>query len=112
MDGVVVDVIVSPGEHVHEQAIVMTIAEIDPLNVEVFVPVTRYGSISTRMPAEVRPEAPVGGTCRAKVAVVDRVLDTRQPYLWCTARAPQLGLCVAGWTAVHGTIPSIHRGAG
>ena len=75
VDGVVVDVTMSLGEYAYEQTAVMTIAEIDPLNVEVFVPVDRYGSITVGMPAEVRPRAPVGGVYKAKVSVVDRVFD-------------------------------------
>ena len=75
VDGVVMEVIMSPGEYAYEQTAVMTIAEIDPLNVEVFVPVDRYHTIAVGMPAEVRPRAPVGGVYQAKVSVVDRVFD-------------------------------------
>lgn len=75
VDGVVVDVTMSPGEYAYEQAAAMTIAEIDPLNVEVFVPVDHYGTISVGMTAQVRPRAPVGGIYRARVSVVDRVFD-------------------------------------
>ena len=75
VDGVVMDVTMSPGEYAYEQAAVMTIAEIDPLNVEVFVPVDRYGTISVGMTAQIRPRAPVGGNYRARVSVVDRVFD-------------------------------------
>lgn len=75
VDGVVVDVTMSPGEYAYEQTAVMTIAEIDPLNVEVFVPVDRYGTIAVDMTAQVRPREPVGGNYRARVSVVDRVFD-------------------------------------
>lgn len=76
VDGVVVEVTMSPGEFAHEQSPIMTLAQIDPLNVEVFVPISRYGTISSRMPAEVMPEPPVGGLYLARVQVVDRVFDT------------------------------------
>jgi len=76
VDGVVVEVTMSPGEFAHEQSPVMTVAQIDPLNVEVFVPVSRYGTIFSRMPAEVMPEPPVGGVYLARVQIVDRVFDT------------------------------------
>jgi RND family efflux transporter MFP subunit len=75
VDGVIVDVMLSPGEYVHEQAPLMSIAEIDPLNVEVFIPVAQYGAIATGMEAEVRPEEPIGGRYRARVTVVDNVFD-------------------------------------
>ena len=75
VNGVVVNVTMSPGEYVHKQATVMTIAEIDPLNVEVFVPVDHYGTIAAGTEAEVMPEEPVGGVYTASVAVADKVFD-------------------------------------
>ena len=75
VDGVVVAVDMAPGEYAYEQSPVMTIAEIDPLYVEVYVPIAHYGQVHAGMPAEVRPQAPIGGTHRARVKVVDRVFD-------------------------------------
>ncbi len=75
IDGVVVDRLMEPGEYVHEQAILMVVAKLDPLMVEAFLPVDRYGAIAEGMAAEVRPEAPVGGVHAAEVATVDRVFD-------------------------------------
>lgn len=75
VNGVVVNITMGLGEYVHKQATVMTIAEIDPLNVEVFVPVERYGSIVVGTEAEVMPEEPVGGVYSASVAVADKVFD-------------------------------------
>lgn len=75
INGVVVDRFLSPGEYVYDQAPIAKIAEIDRLNVEVFVPIARYGRIHVDMPAEVRMQAPIGGRHRAKVVTLDRVLD-------------------------------------
>ena len=75
VDGVIVDVTLSPGEYVHEQAPLMTIAEMDPLHVEVFMPVTHYGEVKVGMQADIIPEEPVGGVYPASVTVVDSVLD-------------------------------------
>jgi RND family efflux transporter MFP subunit len=75
VDGVIVEVNLSPGEYVYEQTPIMSIAEIDPLYVEVFIPVIRYGSVATGMLAEVSPEEPIGGNYHAKVTVVDDVFD-------------------------------------
>jgi multidrug efflux pump subunit AcrA (membrane-fusion protein) len=75
VNGVVVNITMGLGEYVHKQATVMTIAEIDPLNVEVFVPVESYGRIAIGTEAEVMPEEPVGGVYRASVAVADKVFD-------------------------------------
>ena len=74
VDGVVVKRELAAGDYVGEKPIV-TIAQIDPLNVEVVVPVKRYGAIKRGEFAEVRPEAPVGGSYTGKVVIVDRVVD-------------------------------------
>jgi RND family efflux transporter MFP subunit len=75
IDGVVVERTLGPGEYVFDQAHLLTVAQIDPLNVEVFVPLTEFGRIHPGMPAEVYPEDPVGGSYDAKVTVVDQVFD-------------------------------------
>lgn len=74
-DAIVVDVEMSAGEYIHDQAQLMTLAVIDPLYVEVFVPVTYFGKIKEGMTASVFPEDPVGGKHRALVDVVDNVFD-------------------------------------
>jgi multidrug efflux pump subunit AcrA (membrane-fusion protein) len=53
----------------------LTVAGIDPLHVEVVVPVALFGSIRKGMRAEVKPEAPVGGSYTATVVIVARVVD-------------------------------------
>ncbi len=75
VDGVVVERSMSPGEYAYAESPVMTIAEIHPLYVEVFVPLELYGKVMVGTRAEVRPMAPVGGVYNATVAVVDRVFD-------------------------------------
>jgi RND family efflux transporter MFP subunit len=74
VDGIVVKRDLAAGEYVGEKPI-LTVAKINPLNVEVVVPVGRYGSMTKGMLAEVRPEAPVGGSYTGKVVIVDRVVD-------------------------------------
>ena len=75
VNGVVADITTRPGEYVYEQVPLMTIAEIDPLYVKVFVPVRDYGKVQVDTVAEVMPEAPIGGVYNAKVTIVDRVFD-------------------------------------
>jgi RND family efflux transporter MFP subunit len=75
VDGVVAEISLHPGEFRNDQSPIMTLAQIDPLRVEVFVPTAYYGRIAVNSEAEVEPESPVGGTYRARVDVVDRVLD-------------------------------------
>jgi RND family efflux transporter MFP subunit len=75
VDGVVTERTLGPGEFVNDQAHILTIAEMDPLRVETYLPLSFYGHIKVGDTAEVLPEAPVGGSYQAKVAVVDQVFD-------------------------------------
>jgi RND family efflux transporter MFP subunit len=54
---------------------IMRIAQLDPLRVEVFVPVAMLKEVAIGKKAEVVPQAPVGGTYTAKVTIVDHVID-------------------------------------
>lgn len=74
VNGVVVKRYKSPGDHVEDQP-VLKLAEIDPLNVEVVAPIALYGTLRVGMEAEVQPEPPVGGKHRARVTIVDTVID-------------------------------------
>ena len=53
----------------------MRVVQLDPLNVEVVVPVSLYGRIAKGSSAVVRPEAPFNREYSAKVVIVDRVVD-------------------------------------
>ncbi len=72
--GVVVQRYLSPGESVKDVPI-MRLAQIDPLRVEVIVPVTSFGKIEVGQSAIIRPESPKEGEYRAEVMIVDRVAD-------------------------------------
>ena len=75
VDGVVVEVMLHPGEYRNDQSPIMTLAQIDPLRVEAFVPTAQFGRIAVGGTALVEPEAPIGGTLSGRVDVVDRVID-------------------------------------
>lgn len=53
---------------------ILRLAEIDPLNVEVIIPASLYGSVRIGDRADVMPETPKG-TFDAKVVVVDKVIN-------------------------------------
>ena len=77
--GVVVEVLLKPGEFgaTSIKDPIMKLAEIDPLNVEVVLPVNLYRKITLGQRAIVVPEAPIGGRYRTVVKVVDRVVDAK-----------------------------------
>jgi multidrug efflux pump subunit AcrA (membrane-fusion protein) len=75
--GVFVEIMQKPGEFSASNIKdpILKLAEIDPLNVEVVLPVSLYGQIAVGSRGEVIPEPPIGGKYSAIVSVVDRVID-------------------------------------
>jgi len=74
ISGVVMERFKTVGEYVEDQP-VMRVAQLDPLHVEVFVPVDRLGAVSEGMQAQVWSEAVPGTNWEASVTRVDRVAD-------------------------------------
>lgn len=75
IDGIVTARTLGPGEYVHQDSTIATIARISPLNVETFLPVRYFGLVKVGDVANVRPDDPVGGDRPAEVNVVDQVFD-------------------------------------
>jgi membrane fusion protein, multidrug efflux system len=75
LDAVVTERVLGPGEYRTEQAHIFVLARMNPLYVEVFVPLALFGQARPGMVAEVEPEAPVAGRYRATVTVVDTLFD-------------------------------------
>ena len=75
INGVVIERTLGPGEYVFDQGHLITIAQIDPLIVEVSLPLTEFGKLRPGMAGEVYPEVPVGSQYTASVTIVDRVFD-------------------------------------
>lgn len=75
--GVVVEVLLKPGEFgaITFKDPILKLAEIDPLHVEVILPVSLYGQVKPNQRATVMPEQPVGGRYDTVVRIVDKVVD-------------------------------------
>lgn len=75
--GVVVEVLLKPGEFgaITFKDPILKLAEIDPLHVEVILPVSIYGKVKPGQRASVVPEQPVGGRYDTVVKIVDKVVD-------------------------------------
>jgi membrane fusion protein (multidrug efflux system) len=80
ISGVVVERFLSPGEYTSGQfkndSPILKLAQIDPLRVEVFAPVSLRGKIFAGMPAKLMLEAPTNASYDVRVSVVDRVVDS------------------------------------
>ena len=76
LDGVVVERYLSAGELIRtDKSKVLKLAQIDPLNVEVIAPLELFGSVKLGANYDVSLEPLVKGAHRAKVVIVDRVID-------------------------------------
>lgn len=76
VDGVVVEILLVPGESVEDRAReIMTIAEVNPLNVEVILPADLFGSVRVGTPAEITPLLRGSDIRLANVTVVDQTID-------------------------------------
>ena len=75
INGVVVDRLLSPGE-LARQTPVMKLAQVDPLRVEVYAPLSLLGKLKTGMRADVRPEGKGQPVYHAKIMVVNKVVDS------------------------------------
>jgi len=91
IDGVIVERTLGPGEYAFDQAHLLTVSEMDPLKVEVFVPLSQFRRIHVGMVGEVRPEQPVGGSYSAKVTIVDRVFDAASSTIGVRLELPNPG---------------------
>ena len=75
ISGVVIERSLSKGEYLDQDGKLATIAQLDPLFVETFLPVSQFGNIKKGMSAVVQPNEPIGGTHEGVVKVVDQVFD-------------------------------------
>ncbi|NLD37777.1 MAG: efflux RND transporter periplasmic adaptor subunit [Desulfatiglans sp.] len=74
VNGVVVERFISRGEYVSDKP-VMSIAQIDPLYVEVVLPSEEYGRVKKGASARIKIDTPVARELKATVSVVDTVID-------------------------------------
>jgi len=72
--GIVVERLAEVGEFVSDNEI-LNLVQLDPLHVEVVLPVERLDSVAVGTTATVYPAEPVGGEYEAEVTTVDQVID-------------------------------------
>jgi RND family efflux transporter MFP subunit len=89
IDGVVVERRLAPGDFVrNDKAMVMRLAQINPLNVEVVAPAELFGSVRVGMAGTVSLAPLLPGTYQAKVVVVDKVIDAASGTLGVRLQLP------------------------
>ncbi len=95
VDGVVMEQLMAPGESAENRPI-LRIAELDPLHVEIFVPVERFGAIDVGMRAAVMPRYPGAEPQQAEVTVVDQVIDAASDTFGVRLRLPNPDFRIPG----------------
>ncbi|MDH5668704.1 MAG: efflux RND transporter periplasmic adaptor subunit [Nitrospira sp.] len=75
LSGVVVDRLLSPGELARQMPI-LKLAQINPLWIEVFAPLSLLGKLEPGMKAEVRPDGGTSSAYQAEITVVNRLVDS------------------------------------
>lgn len=75
LDGVVTDIKLSPGEFIYEQTPIMTIAQVDPLMIDLVLPADRYHAVKIGMIGEAHLSLPAEVTFPARVDAIDPVID-------------------------------------
>ncbi len=75
IDAVVMLRHMNPGEFVHDQSKIVMLAQMDPLRVELHLPIATYGQVHDGTAVDVYPVVPVAGRYRALIETVDSVFD-------------------------------------
>jgi RND family efflux transporter MFP subunit len=94
IDGVVIERMLYAGEFADQDRPVVRIAQIDPLYVEVFMPISAYPGLVPGMSATVRPGPPVNGEYEARVTVIDKVFDAASSTFGLRATLPNPDLSI------------------
>jgi len=74
ISGVVTKRHLSAGEFAQTKPI-LDLVKVNPLNVELMVPLSMYGKFKKGMTVNISPEAPISGSYPAKVIIADPVID-------------------------------------
>jgi RND family efflux transporter MFP subunit len=93
-DGIVADRYVTVGERVEEKPM-FRVAKVDPLRVEIIVPVALFGTIHNGMIARVTPDLPNIAAVEARVVLVDRLVDAASNTFRVRAELPNADAAIA-----------------
>lgn len=81
IDGLVTARDVSVGEFRDGRSQILTIARLDVLRVEAFIPISYFPRLALDQIVTIQPEAPIGGRHAARITVIDQVFDAASATL-------------------------------
>lgn len=94
IEGVVIERLLFIGEFADQDRPVVRIAQLDPLHVEAFLPISAYAGLEPGMTAFIRPGDPIGGEYEAEVTVIDKVFDAASSTFGLRATLPNPDLAI------------------
>jgi membrane fusion protein, multidrug efflux system len=110
MDGVVTDIKLSPGEFIYEQTPIMTIAQVDPLMIDLVMAADRYRAVKIGMIGEVHLSQPVGASFPARVDAIDPVIDAASDTFRIRLLLPNPGNAIPAGIRCSVTLPDAATG--
>ncbi|MCI4677298.1 efflux RND transporter periplasmic adaptor subunit [Rhodoblastus acidophilus] len=75
LNGIVTEIKLQPGEFIYETTPIVTLAQVDPLTVDLVLSSRRYGSVKVGDDVELRLAAPVDRTVQSRIDVIDPIID-------------------------------------
>ena len=97
--GIVMERSLFNGEFLAQDGKLATIAQLDPLHVEAFLPVEYYPQVKLGMQVQIMPNEPIQGTYLGTITVIDRVFDAASSTFGLRVELPNRD----------GAIPAGHR---
>lgn len=76
VDGQVISIALNPGEFAGQDRHLITIAKLNPLHVEAFLPIQMHSKVSEGMDVLIFPDQPIEGYYTAPIIAVDNIFDT------------------------------------
>jgi RND family efflux transporter MFP subunit len=96
LDGIVSEKKLSAGEFVNQEGYIVTVSRLDPLFVEVYLPVSYFKLVAVGMQAKVYPAPPIENTYAATITTVDRVFDPASGTFGVRLELPNPGNALPG----------------
>lgn len=94
LDGVVLERLLNPGEYRDGEAHIATLARLDKLRVEAFVPIAYYDKLQVGQTVRILPEPPLDRFVEARISVIDRVFDAATATVGVRMDLPNPGLAL------------------
>ncbi len=110
VDGVVADIKLSPGEFIYEQTPIMTIAQLDPLAIDLVLPADRYKSVKAGLIGQVHLDPPINQTFSARVDAVDPLIDPASDTFRVRLLLPNPGNAIPAGIRCSATLPDAAAG--